>query len=150
MELTIKNLELPKRTPTTKKDIVDAIFRRCHTSATKNMARTTSKNTKTIKSHGEFIVEQVHFNQDKMLDSAKRVLILKDLDKLEIDLGNKIKSKQVESARLETEKFLLMQGIKKEEIVRIYAFSERFSSICIDFRDEFERNGADIKIRRNF
>ena len=42
------------------------------------------------------------------------------------------------------------QGIKKEEIVRIYAFSERFSSIRIDFRDEFEWNGADIKIRRNF
>ena len=118
--------------------------------AIKNMAHTTSNITKTVKSHGEFIIEQAHSNQDKMLNFAKRVLILKDLDKLEIDLGNKIKSKQVESARLETEKFLLMQGIKKEEIVRIYAFSERLSSIRIDFRDEFERNGADIKIRRNF
>ena len=94
MELTIKQLELPKRTPATKKDIVDAIFRRCHIAATKNMARITSDNTKTIKSHGEFIVEQVHFNQDKMLDSAKQVLILKDVDKLKIDVGNKIKSKQ--------------------------------------------------------
>ena len=63
----------------------------------------------------------VHFNQDKTLDSAKQILILKDLDKLKIDVGNKIKSKQFESACSETEKFLLEQGIKKEEIVRIFA-----------------------------
>ena len=118
--------------------------------AIKNMARTTSNITKTVKHHGEFIVEQAHFNHDKMLTSAKRVLILKDLDKLEIDFKNKTKSKQIESARFETEKFLLSQGIKKEEIVKIHSFSERFFSIRIDFRDEYERNGADIKIRRNY
>ena len=110
------------------------------------MARITSDNTKKIKSHGEFIVEQAHYNQDKSLTSAKRVLILKDLDKLNIDIGNKIKSKQIESARIETENFLVSQGIKKEDIVRIYSFSERFLSIRIDFRDENERNEADRKI----
>ena len=149
-ELTIGNLELPKRTPLNKKDIVDAIYRKCQVQAIKNMARVTSNNTKTIKNYGEFIVEQAHFNQDKMLTTAKRVLILKDLDKLDIYFKNKIKSKQIESARSETEKFLLSQGIKKEEIVKIHSFSERFSSIRIDFRDEYERNGADLKIRRNF
>ena len=104
--------------------------------AIKNMARTTSNITKTVKSHGEFIVEQAHSNQDKMLNFAKRVLILKDLDKLNVDMKNKIKSKQIESARSETEKFLLSKGIKKEEIIRIYSFSERLSSIRIEFRNE--------------
>ena len=92
------------------------------------MARKTSSITKTVKNHGEFIVEQAHSNQDKMLNFAKRVLILKDLDKLNVDMKNKIKSKQIESARSETEKFLLSKGIKKEEIVRIYSFSESLHS----------------------
>ena len=113
MELTIRNLELPKKTPIDK-DIEYAIYRRCQIMAIKNMARATSKITKTVKNHGEFIVEQAHSNQDKMLNFAKRVLILKDLDKLNVDMKNKIKSKQIESARSETEKFLLSKGIKKE------------------------------------
>ena len=118
--------------------------------AIKNMARTTSNITKTVKNHGEFIVEQAHTNQDKMLNSAKRVLILKDLEKLNVDMKNKIKSKQIESARSETEKFLLSKGIKKEEIVRIYSFSERLASIRIEFRNEYDRDGADLKIRNDF
>ena len=104
MELTIKNLGLPKKKLANKKDIVDAFYRRCQIKVIKNVARITSNNTKTIKNHGEFIVEQAHYNQDKMLTSAKRVLILKDLDKINVDLKNKIKSKQIESARSETEK----------------------------------------------
>ena len=89
MELTIKNLELPKKTPIDKKDIEDAIYRRCQIMAIKNMANTTSNITQTVKSHGEFIVEQAHSNHDKMLDFAKRVLILKDLGKLKIDMKKK-------------------------------------------------------------
>ena len=81
--------------------------------AIKNMALTTSNITKTVKSHGEFIVEQAHSNKDKMLTSAKRVLILKDLDKLNVDLKNKVKSKQIESARSETEMFLLSKRGEK-------------------------------------
>ena len=77
----------------------------------------------------------MHFNQDKALDSARQILILKDLDKLKIDVGNKIKSKRFESACSETEKFLLEQGIKKAKILRIFAYSERFSSIRIEFRN---------------
>ena len=52
MELTIKNLELPKNTPMDKKDIEFAIYRRCQIMAIKNMARTTSNITKTVKNHG--------------------------------------------------------------------------------------------------
>jgi len=114
------------------------------------MALISSKNSETIKKHGEFIVEQAHFNQDKMQTSAKRILILKDLEKLGIELENVNKSKQIENAQKDTEKFLLEQGIKKEEIVRIFAFSERLSTIRIEFRDEFGRNGADLKIRQTF
>ena len=150
MELTIKNLELPKKTPIDKKDIEVAIYRRCQIMAIKNMARTTSNINKTVSNHGKFIVEQAHTNQDKMLNSAKRVLILKDLEKLNVDMKNKIKSKQIESARSETEKFLLSKGIKKEEIVRIYSFSERLASIRIEFRNEYDRDGADLKIRSDF
>ena len=50
------------------------------------MARTTSDNTKNIKSHGEFIVEQAHYNQNQQQNSAGWVLILKDLDKLNIEI----------------------------------------------------------------
>ena len=150
MELTIKNLELPKNTPMDKKDINFAIYRRCQVMAIKNMARTTSNITKTVKNHGEFIVEQAQSNNEKMVDSAKCVLILKDLDKIKVDIKNKLKSKQIESARTETEKFLLSKGIKKEEIVRIYSFSERLASIRIEFRNENKRNEADLKIRSDF
>ena len=150
MKFTIKELELPKKTLVNKKDIVDAIYKRCQNKVIKNMARISSKNSETIKKHGEFIVEQAHFNQDKMQDSAKRILILKDLDKLGIELENVNKSKQIENAQKDTEKFLLEQGIKKEEIVRIFAFSERLSTIRMEFRDEFGRNGADLKIRQTF
>ena len=150
MELTVKNLELPKNTHMDKREINFAIYRRCQVMAIKNMARTTSNITKTVKNHGEFIVEQAHANNDKMLDSAKRVLILKDLDKIKVDIKNKLKSKQIESARTETEKFLLSKGIKKEEIVRIYSFSERLASIRIEFRNEYDRDGADLKIRSDF
>ena len=118
--------------------------------AIKNMAHKTSNISKTVKNHGEFIVEQAHTNQDKMLNSAKRVLILKDLEKINVDMKNKLKSKQIESARSETEKFLLSKGIKKEEIVRIYSFSERLASIRIEFRNEYERDEADLKIRHDF
>ena len=113
MELTIKNLELPKKTLANKNAIMDAFYRRYQIKVIKNMARITSDNTKKIKSHGEFIVEQALYNQDKSLTCVKRILILKDLDKLNIDIGNKIKSKQIESARIETENFLVSQGIKK-------------------------------------
>ena len=65
-------------------------------------------------------------------------------------MKNKIKSKQIDSARSETEKFLLSMGIKKEEIVRIYSFSERLASIRIEFRNEYERDEADLKIRNDF
>ena len=90
MELTIKNLELPKNTLVNKDSITHAYYRKYQTKVLKNMARTTSENTKKIKSHGEFIVEQAHYNQHQALTSAKRVLILKDLDKLNIDIRNKI------------------------------------------------------------
>merc|ERR1711936_216139 len=114
------------------------------------MARTTSNITITVKNHGEFIVEQAQSNNEKMVDSAKCVLILKDLDKIKVDIKNKLKSKQIESARSETEKFLLSKGIKKEEIVRIYSFRERLASIRIEFRNENIRNEADLKIRSDF
>merc|ERR1712055_931318 len=57
MELTIKNLELPKKTPIDKKDIEVAIYRRCQIMAIKNMARTTSNINKTVSNHGKFIVD---------------------------------------------------------------------------------------------
>ena len=77
MELTIKNLELPRNTHRDKREINFAIYRRCQVMAIKNMARTTSNITKTVKNHGEFIVEQAQSNKEKMVDSAKCVLILK-------------------------------------------------------------------------
>ena len=120
IELTIKNLELPKNTPETRDSITNAYYRKYQTKVLKNMARTTSKNTKTIKNHGEFIIEQAHYNENQQALSAGRVLILKDLNKLKIDLKNKIKSKQIESARSETQKFLEQQDIKKDDISRIY------------------------------
>ena len=77
--------------------------------AIKNTALTTSNITKNVKNHGDFIVEQVHANRDNMLNSAKCVLIIKDLDKLIVDIKNKTKDKQLECARTGTEKFLQAQ-----------------------------------------
>ena len=91
IELTIKKLELPSRTSRDRDSIVNAIYRRCQIMAIKNMASKTSKITEKVKSHGDFIVEQVHANRDNMLNSAKCVLIIKDLDKLIVDIKNKPK-----------------------------------------------------------
>ena len=49
MKLTIKELELPKKTPLNKKDIVDAIYKRCQNQVIKNMARISSKTPKQLK-----------------------------------------------------------------------------------------------------
>ena len=118
--------------------------------AIKNMASKTSKITEKVKNHGNFIVEQVHANRENMLNSTKCVLVIKDLDKLIVDLKNKPKDKQFDCARTETKKFLLARGIKNENIVKIYSYSERLSSIRVVFRDELERNEADIKVRNDF
>ena len=45
IELTIKNLDLPKNTPKTRECISLAYYKKFHTMVLKNMARTTSKNT---------------------------------------------------------------------------------------------------------
>ena len=65
----------------------------------KNMARTTSDNTKTLQQHGDFIIEQAKHNEVQQVNNAARVLILKDLQKLPINLSDKAKSKQIESAQ---------------------------------------------------
>ena len=46
IELTIKNLDLPKNTPKTRECISFAYYKKFHTMVLKNMARTTSNNTK--------------------------------------------------------------------------------------------------------
>ena len=118
--------------------------------AIKSTATKTSNITEKVKNHGDFIVEQVHANRDVMLNSAKCILIIKDLDKLIVDIKNKPKDKQLECARTETKNFLLAKGIKKERIVKIYSYSERLCSIRAVFRNEFERDEADLKIRNDF
>ena len=118
--------------------------------AIKSTATKTSNITEKVKDHGDFIVEQVHANRDVMLNSAKCILIIKDLDKLIADIKNKPKDKQLECARTETENFLLAKGIQKERIVKIYSYSERLCSIRAVFRNEFERDEADLKIRNDF
>merc|ERR1712208_209562 len=85
-----------------------------------------------------------------MLNSARCVLIIKDLDKLLVDIQNKPKDKQFEYACTETRKFLLDKGIQNEQIVKIYSYSERLWSIRAAFRNEAERDEADLKIRGDF
>ena len=68
----------------------------------KNMARTTSDNTKTLQQHGDFIIEQAKHNEVQQVNNAARVLILKDLQKLPIKLSDTAKSKQIESVQFET------------------------------------------------
>ena len=118
--------------------------------AIKNMATKTSNISEAVKNHGEFIVEQVHANREIMLNSARCVLIIKDLDKILVDIKNKPKNKHFEYACTETRKFLLDKGIQNETIVKIYSYSERLSSIRAAFRNEAERDEADIKIRDKY
>ena len=49
-----------------------------------------SKNTIALQNHEGFIIEQAQHNEEQQFHSAARVLILKDLKKLPIDLNNKV------------------------------------------------------------
>ena len=149
-EITVEKLELPQKTPHDRESIVNALYRRCQTMAIKNMATKTSKISEAVKTHGEFIVEQVHANREIMLDTARSVLIIKDIDKILVDIKNIAKNKHFGYACTETRKFLQANGIQTESIVKISSYSERLWSIRVAFRNEDERNEADIKIRDNF
>ena len=104
IELTIKNIDLPKNTRKTREYISFAYYKKFQTMVLKNMARTTSDNTNKLQQHGDFIIEQAKHNKVQQVNNAARVLILKDLQKLPINLSDKAKSKQIESAQLETKK----------------------------------------------
>ena len=54
--------------------------------------------TKTVSSHGQFIVEQGQYNDDAETDKSNCTLIIKDLEKLEITLSEGQRGKQMDTA----------------------------------------------------
>ena len=89
---------------------------------------------KTVYAHGNFIVEQGKYNVEAEMDKANCTLIIKDLKKLEITLGEGQRGKQIEMAVKKTEKLLKDSGVDTKTIYSINSFSSRQNTIRVRFR----------------
>ena len=70
-----------------KENIMTNIMLKYNVKTVNSVTKHVAEVTKTVSSHGKFIVEQTQYNEDAEIDKANCTLIIRDLEKLEIPLN---------------------------------------------------------------